>query len=322
MTTRTTYLTKVILAFIFSLLLTIIMMSSALAKEAQISDQDEPYRVETFDINTPAELEVNTSGGHITVEGSASNSVRVEMFVRKNGKNLLPEDTDLSKWKIDISQSGNKVTATAKRPGRNWSLFGNDKPSVSFVVYTPREISSNLNTSGGHIEVRGLDGNQDLATSGGHLDLADLKGTIEARTSGGHIDIANIEGDLEARTSGGHIDVQKSEGALNVKTSGGHIDLADVSGTVEASTSGGSITAKLSTVGEFVDLKTSGGNIEVTVPGNGGFDLKLKGSYVSTKLQNFSGEVERDEVEGKLNGGGPLISARTSGGVVSLSFKE
>lgn len=321
MTTRKTYLTKVALAFSFSLLLTIIMMSSALAKESQ-SAQDEPYRVENFDISTPGELEVNTTGGHITVEGSSSNSVRVEMYVRKGRQNLLPEDTDLGKWEIDISQSGNKVKASAKRPGRNWSLFGNEHVSISFVVYTPREMSSDLNTSGGHIEVLGLDGNQDIATSGGHLDLADLKGTIEARTSGGHIDIADVRGDVEARTSGGHIDVQKSEGSLKVKTSGGHIDLADVSGTVEASTSGGNISANLNTVGKFVDLKTSGGNVEVSVPGNVGFDLKLRGSYVSTKLQNFSGEMERDEVEGKLNGGGPMISARTSGGVVSLSFKD
>lgn len=322
MTTRKIYLTKVALAFSISLLLTLIMMSSALAVNIDNEIQDEPYRVENFDISTPGELEVRTSGGHISVEGSASNTVRVEMYVRKNGRNLLAEDTDLENWEIDISQSGDKIKAIAKHPGNSWAVFGKKNLSISFVVYTPREMSTDLKTSGGHIEARGLAGNQDIKTSGGHLDLANLKGTVEARTSGGHIDIADIQGDVEARTSGGHIDVKNSEGKLRVKTSGGHIDLASVSGSVEASTSGGQISADLNTVAEFVELKTSGGNVNISLPGNTGFDLNLRGSYVSTSLQNFSGEVERDEVEGKLNGGGPMISARTSGGTVSLFFKN
>ncbi len=322
MNTRKTYLINVALALSFSLLLTITLMSSAqAATKADGDNQDEPYRVEIFDVDTPGQLNVTTSGGHITVEGSSSNSVRVEMYVRKNGQNYLPEDTNLDDWEIDISQSHNAIKAEARRSGSGWNLFGKDNFSISFVVYAPREMSSNLNTSGGHIDVRGLTGNQQISTSGGHLDLADLKGTVEARTSGGHIDLANLEGDIKVRTSGGHIDVHNSQGSLAVKTSGGHIDLKNVNGSIEARTSGGSISADLKSIDQFVDLRTSGGNVSIAVPTNIGLDLDLRGSYVSTRLENFSGAVDRDEVEGKLNGGGPKLSARTSGGTVSLSFE-
>lgn len=321
MTTRQTYLVKVALAFGCSLLLTLILMTSALA-HSYAQNQEEPYRVETYEIDAPGELAVNTSGGHITVEGSASNSVRVEMYVSKNGRNLLPPDIDLDKWDIDISQSASTVKAIAKRQGNNnWNFGKNNDVSISFVVYTPREMSTELKTSGGHIDVKGLSGNHNVATSGGHLELANLKGTIEAKTSGGHIEIADIQGDLQAKTSGGHIDVRNSEGKLAVKTSGGHIDLANVNGSIEAKTSGGSISADLTSVGQFVDLKTSGGNVNISLPSGIGLDLNLRGSYVSTALKDFSGEIERDEVEGKLNGGGPMISARTSGGTISLSFQ-
>lgn len=324
MTARNTYIFKIGLIFILSLTFTFLLMYPALALDTSANTgQDEPYRIESFDMNGPGNLDVQTSGGHITVEGSSSNSVRVEMYVSKNGRNLLPEDIDLEDWDINISQSGSSIEATAKRTNnRSRGWFGNNNNlSISFVVYTPREMSSDLKTSGGHIETRGLEGNQQIATSGGHLELANLKGTIEARTSGGHIDLSDIEGDVQARTSGGHIDVQKSEGSIKIKTSGGHIKLAEVSGTVEASTSGGGISADLTTIGQFVDLKTSGGNVSISVPDKLGLDLNLRGSYVSTRLENFSGEVDRDEVRGKLNGGGPTISARTSGGTVSLSFK-
>jgi len=285
-----------------------------------IAAQDEPYRLESFTVNPPGQLKVETSGGHIEVKGSSSKTVRVEMYASKNGRNILPEDSNLDDWDIDISKTGNKVNAIAKHHN-NWSLFGGNHITISFVVYVPREMSSDLNTSGGHINIRGLSGKQDISTSGGHLELTDLKGTIKARTSGGHISINDVEGDLNARTSGGHIDVQNSKGSLDVKTSGGHINLADVSGTVDARTSGGSITADFKSIGESVNLRTSGGNIKISVPDKTGLNLNLKGSYVSTNLQNFSGKVERDEVDGTLNGGGPQITARTSGGTVSLLFQ-
>ncbi|WP_141239874.1 DUF4097 family beta strand repeat-containing protein [Aliifodinibius salipaludis] len=284
-------------------------------------DQDDPYRTEEFNINTPGELQVRTSGGHITVEGSNSNSVRVEMYVRKDGKNLSPSDINLDEWEIDISKSRNSVKAIAKyKKNNNWSSWNNDRPSVSFVVLAPKEMSTDLRTSGGHIEAQNLEGTQTIATSGGHLNLKNLTGTIDARTSGGHIDLSNLEGDLNVRTSGGHISANIIAGTLQAKTSGGHIKLSDVNGSVKASTSGGSITATLNAIDQFVDLKTSGGNVDITIPKNIGVDLHLKGSFVRGKFNNFSGEMENDEVDGNLNGGGPKVSARTSGGTVSLSF--
>lgn len=314
MTTRNSFITKVVLSLVFSFLFTLILLLPVKA-----AAQDEPYRVESFTVNTPGRLEVNTSGGHIEVKGSSDKTVRVEMYATKNGHNILAEDSKLDNWDIDISKSGDRVKAIAKHHN-SWSVFGNHI-TISFVVYTPREMSTDLNTSGGHIAIRGLSGKQYIATSGGHLELADLKGTIRARTSGGHISVSDVEGDLDAHTSGGHIDVRKSEGSLKVRTSGGHINLADVSGTIDARTSGGNIRADLKSIAKSVNLRTSGGNIKISVPDKTGLNLNLKGSYVSTNLQNFSGKVERDEVDGTLNGGGPQITARTSGGTVSLLFQ-
>lgn len=322
MTTRNIYLTKVILALTFSLIFSLLLVSSSVASANSGSiDQDDPYRIEEFNINTPGELQVRTSGGHITVEGSNSNSVRVEMYVRKDGKNLTSSDISLDKWDIDISQSGNSIKATAKHQGNNgWSSWNNDRLSISFVVFAPKKMSTDLKTSGGHIEAQNLEGNQMIVTSGGHLNLTNLKGTIEAKTSGGHIDLSDIEGNLNVRTSGGHISAKTVAGTLQARTSGGHIKLSDISGSVKAATSGGSITASLNTIDQFVDLKTSGGNVDFTIPENIGVNLQLKGSFVHGKFNNFSGEMENNEVEGELNGGGPKVAARTSGGTVRLSF--
>lgn len=323
MTTRNIYLTKVVLAFGISLILTLMLIIPASAATPALNDRDEPYRVEEFNVDPPGDLEVQTSGGHVTVEASESNRVRVEMYVRRNGRELTPSDTDLDDFDIEISQSGNRVKAIAERRGRKWN-WGRNNISISFVVYTPREMTTELRTSGGHISVTGLDGNQRLSTSGGHLEMNNLKGTVNARTSGGHIEIRDFVGNMNARTSGGHIEVDQSEGTMELHTSGGHISLNRLSGQVEATTSGGSIDADLTSIetqGFGVNLRTSGGHINVTVPEGIGLDLDLKGNRVSTELKNFSGQIERDEVEGSINGGGPKLTARTSGGSVRITFR-
>lgn len=319
MTARKTFITKMVIAFGISLMLMLWAISTANAMQAS---GDDPYRTEEFSVSTPGELEVRTSGGHITVEGSNSDQVRVEMYVYKNGNNLLPSDTDLEEFEIDIRQDGDRIIASAKRENSNsWKFWRNNNTSISFKVFTPRQMSTDLKTSGGHITTSGLAGNQQIATSGGHLNLSDLEGQVNARTSGGHIDLANVSGEIEARTSGGHISAQNSNGSLMVRTSGGHINLENIAGTVEASTSGGRISANITEMGEFARLRTSGGNVDITVPRNIGLNLDLHGSRVRTQLENFSGSMEDDDIQGTLNGGGPELAARTSGGTVRLSFR-
>lgn len=319
MDTKNLYKLKIAFAFGVSFLLTILLIASS---PANAQDREEPYRVEEFSTDTPAELFVRTAGGHITVEPSDDNTFRVEMFVQKNGSYYTPDDTELEDYDIDISQNSNSITAEAKRSdNRRWNFWNRNNFSISFTVYAPAETSSELRTSGGHITAKGLDGRQNIRTSGGHLKLMDLIGNVEARTSGGHITVSNFEGELSARTSGGHIDTDNANGVLDLRTSGGHITLKESSGSADARTSGGSITADMVSISDFLELRTSGGSIDITVPGDTGYNLALRGNGVPSTVQNFSGEISRNQINGEMNGGGPNISARTSGGRVSLSFR-
>lgn len=303
MTQKKNYLLTIALALCLSLIMTILLVIPMKGYSATTVQDEEPYRVERFSQPGGGMLDVRTSGGHITVRGSDTDETRVEMYVRQGGNYLTPEDTGLEDYEIDISQSADRVTASAEGERENdWRFWRNDNISISFVVYTPRAMESTLRTSGGHIE------------------LGELQGTVAARTSGGHISIDGFEGDLEARTSGGHINTRNANGTIHLRTSGGHIELARVSGTIEASTSGGSIEADITSITESVELRTSGGHVTVSVPGGVGYDLELRGSRVRSDLTNFSGQLERDEVEGTVNGGGARLFARTSGGTVRLNF--
>ena len=298
--------------------------SFAIVFSALAYANDDPYLTKTFTLDGPGKLEVNTSGGSIDVIGSSGNQVTVEMYVKPNGGwSLFGSDDDdieeaLEDYTIDIRQDGSKVIATAERQGSNW---GNSKVSISFKVMVPTSMSCDLSTSGGSISVADVEGEHDIRTSGGSLNFDHLSGTTKAHTSGGSINVNDYQGKLDANTSGGSIRVDGSEGEATLETSGGSINLENIRGSLEAHTSGGSIRANVEELGKFLTLKTSGGGITATIPGGQGLDLDLSGNRVNTKLVNFTGESDKNSINGSVNGGGVPVNLHTSGGSVTLDYQ-
>lgn len=281
---------------------------------------DDAYRTEMFVVNTTPSVEIRTSGGFIEVQGSTGEEVLVEMFVSLRGRYLQPSDTDLSNVEIIIEQDGERIRAEARSTGSSSRWFGlGSSESVSFRVTVPEGAIVDGRTSGGSVSAKGLTNAVYLTTSGGSVTASDLTGTAELRTSGGTLQLDRIDGTLKASTSGGSIRANDIKGAADLSTSGGTIRLENIDAKMNARTSGGSIRANLASAVHDLELRTSGGNIVITLPETEHFDLDLRGQRVHTTLRNFSGEVTRNRVSGKMGNGGPFISARTSGGSVTIS---
>ncbi|NBC03205.1 MAG: DUF4097 family beta strand repeat protein [Bacteroidetes bacterium] len=304
---------KAVVAFL------VLVLSFLCSANAQNSDR--AYRIDTFNTIDSPSVMIETSGGAIDVVGQNSDEVRVEMYVRRNGRYVDPSDTDLSDFDIEIDSNGNTVVAKADRRGRSgWSLFGGRNISISFVVYAPQGSAVTGNTSGGSVSAEYIMNSVNLRTSGGSVTLKDLSGEIDARTSGGSINVENVSGTLSARTSGGSVSAYNVDGVADLRTSGGSIRLENISAKMSARTSGGSIRADFLSFSDDIELQTSGGSIHIDIQNASDFELDLSGNRVNTELRNFTGEFERDHIEGRIGNGGPKLTARTSGGSVNLDY--
>jgi DUF4097 and DUF4098 domain-containing protein YvlB len=283
---------------------------------------DDAYRSELFTTSDNPNIEISTSGGSILAEGHSNDEVRVYMIVRRGSRTLLPSDFDLDDFEIDISQSGNTVTAHAKR--KNQGIGGwfssNNNVSISFVVHAPPGSYVDGSTSGGSVTARNFSNNVNLRTSGGSVTAEAIRGNVDLRTSGGSINLSAIEGTINGRTSGGSIRAEGLDGPTDLRTSGGSIRLDGVRGAISARTSGGSIQADLTEFNDDLDLRTSGGSITVNMPNVDNFEMDLSGNRVNVELRNFTGSSERNRVEGRVGNGGPMLAARTSGGSVNVNY--
>ena len=338
----------------------LLISSLSIALSAQ-DKNDIPFLTKSFAGESIKNVESETSGGSITVTGSAAGQSKVEVFVwpSNRGKNSSLSKEEIQKkldedYNLTVSVVGGKLTATAESKKKN--IDWKNALSISFKIYVPVNVSTELSTSGGSLYLTDLTGTQRFTTSGGSLHVDKLKGNIKGRTSGGSIHakncnddidlttsggsieadncngkvklvtsggsirLNNLSGEVDATTSGGSVHGQLIKGELLAHTSGGNIDLQKLSCSLETSTSGGNINVEIIELGKYVKISNSGGNVNAEIP-NKGIDLKVKGSKIKTeKLSNFSGSVEDDEINGKVNGGGIPVTIKNSGRV-SLTLK-
>ena len=297
----------------------------------------------TYDVKSGGRLNVLSDFGAIEIQTAEQETV--EIVITKASKSELGGKVQemLADFELAFEHEGPdlSVRGTFKRGSEHWQKQLN-LATIHFLITVPQHYNVDLNTENSNISVADLIGDVRVKTSGGSLCFGNITGTVSGHTSGGSIEAVNITDDVQVRTSGGslrfgairgfvsgrtsggNIKVVDCSGGTDVRTSGGRIWLGGISRNVTARTSGGSIQAAMKAQPQSeCSLRTSGGAITCTLIPNVAVDLEAKtsGGRVSTDFAVESviqGKAPKNRLEGRINGGGPLLKLRTSGGSISL----
>ena len=244
-------------------------------------------------------LRIVAEGSSIDIETGAYDTVEVDISRRGDSERRILRDYD-----IEVYQKDGEIVVDIDRDSFLSGLFGLFGRDLEIDIRIPKRFDVNLTTSGGSIQI------------------ADLEGSVEARTSGGSMRFRTIDGPVAARTSGGSITIEQCSGETNVRTSGGSIRLNEVGGSVHAATSGGSVKAYISKQPQGdSSFTTSGGSVVIYLDDHIAVDLEARtsGGRVSSDFDlGPHGSSERHRLVGELNGGGPELYLRTSGGSIRV----
>ncbi|MDX1582866.1 MAG: DUF4097 family beta strand repeat-containing protein [Thermoanaerobaculia bacterium] len=278
----------------------------------------------SFDVVPGGTLELDTERGSIEVR--THDDSRIDVLVKLESRTGDREDAAklFERFDVDFEPSGSDLSIEGRLEGGR-ALFGwldSSKLRVKWEVVVPTRYDLDLRTAGGSIGVHDLDGNVVAKTSGGSLVFGRVLGTVRARTSGGSIAIEETGGNVEVSTSGGSITIDSARGDVHARTSGGSIKVNEVFGAIDAVTSGGSIKAAISKQpGSDCRLSTSGGSVTVYLDPSIAVDLDARSSGGRVRADvpiTVQGEMGRTRLEGRINGGGPALVLRTSGGGISI----
>jgi len=283
----------------------------------------------TFTVQPGGTLKVDTSGGGIVVESGPGDTVKVVAKETIRADNDEEADALLKDLNLTIEQQGNDVMAKAKYESTPLGFHFSSWPpvQVSFVVTVPTHCHADLHTSGGSIKVGDLTGKVLARTSGGSIKIGQIDGTVDAHTSGGDIRLDSCTGDTKLDTSGGGISAQRIVGKADLHTSGGGISVKLVENALQAHTSGGGVEAAIAgTLKGECSLSTSGGSIRVAVDKTAAFrlDAATSGGGVHAAgltIRLESGGLGKSRLVGDVNGGGPLLKLRTSGGGIDVKTR-
>jgi putative adhesin len=286
--------------------------------------ETEDHLQKSFTVSPGGKLVVDVNVGSIDVTASNRKDVAIDVYRKVDARGFGGADrekAELQNHEVTFTQEGNSVIVRAQRQ-KDAERQNNMNLQFRYVILVPTQFAADLKTRGGSVKVADLNGDLKAHTSGGSLKFAGIRGPIDGHTSGGSIDMANSDGKASIKTSGGSIKINKHKGDVLAKTSGGSISVEDVEGQVQASTSGGSVSASLAKPSGECRLETSGGGINVAVPGSAALDIDAKtgGGSVHSDLPvaKTASEKKRNVLQGKLNGGGTPLVLRTSGGSIHL----
>ncbi|MFC2140042.1 DUF4097 domain-containing protein [Bacteroidota bacterium] len=247
-----------------------------------------------FNVESGQTLHIDLeTGGEIIIEGWDQNIVNVKAMI--SGR-----DADDVEMEFDQNSDGVEIFSDYRGRNRNRSC------DIRLEIKVPKVFNLDLETSGGEIELDGIEGDIEGATMGGSLDLKNLKGKIDITTMGGSIDVYNCEANGK------------------VKTMGGSIYLEDIIGDIDAETMGGSITQKnvkgnAGSKGKALDVSTMGGSIKIDDAPNGAYiktmggSIKVKSAGEFLEIETMGGGIDVDAIDGK-------IKAETMGGDIYVTM--
>lgn len=315
--------------------------SGCFAASLVLGSQVDDRITKSFVVQPGGRLTVVVDRGAIFVKTADTETVVVEVIREAEARSLDEAEAVLEDHVVDFTHTGSDVSIQSEYPSaKQWWRRQKTRLHVEFHITVPRQYDVDLETKGASIRVDDLEGEVRSKTAGGSLYFGHIQGSVTGLTAGGSIEldgsvgnanlktaggsirIGEVEGDVTATTAGGSIEIERAKGRVVAKTVGGSIRVEEVLGAIEAVTAGGSVWAAITEQPEAdCSLRTAGGNVTVRLAPHIAVtvDAKTSGGRVVTEVPvTVEGTLSRSALKGTLNGGGPTLVLRTSGGSIYL----
>jgi len=237
----------------------------------------------TFSITGKPDLQVATSDANINVETWDQNTI--EALVTAEGLKIGDGGV-----KVIEHQNGDSVELEVRLPHNTCivCIHVRNDHRVNVSIRMPREGRVNLRSSDGSIR------------------LANFKGEMELQSSDGGQEIEAVDGSLQAHASDGHIKAEGRFDSLQLNSSDGHIEARALAG---------------STIGSGWELHAGDGSVTLQVPDAFAADVDLHSGDGHITLDmpvSVEGQLGHNNIHGKLNGGGNLLTIHTGDGSIRL----
>lgn len=227
--------------------------------------------------------------GRITVHGGDGSEVRAHVSqgtkIDFRRADAAPPSTPAARVEVLVSEPADEDETTPH--------FGHCSGSADIELEVPRGATLFFKSDSGEFDIDTV-AEAHIETSGGRINMQHIARAVEAATIDGDVSLENSSGRVQLSSFGGSIEVvnvsKVAEGDFfRVKTVSNDVMLDNVSHSrVEVSTISGELTMRgaLARAGRY-DLRTTSGDITLTMPSDSSFQLTAKVSESGEIVTDF-----------------------------------
>lgn len=294
---------------------------------------------QSFHVDVPCSLSVDVPGARTQLHpGSDAEQVDVDLSVT----GCSPDEAEEILKRVGVATRQRKNTIQVYSDnGRSdaewWRWVRTFDALLNIDLQVPPRIEADIRVPGGSVDIADLQGHFDVKVIGGSCQVTDAGGTLDVRAESSDVSIRGFSGDqIVARVAVGALRVEDVEadtitvrsvaapmtlssisGATTVTANGGQVELQDLSGPCTTRVDGGPLHYN-GRPDEKTDLHVVGSSLEARLPADHEADLLMTGPTLALDDRfSYEGERTETEIEGTLNGGGPLLSLSAAGGRVA-----
>ena len=272
-----------------------VVVLGAFADRAAAWPQQTQTDTKTYDVDPDAQIAVDATEADVTVRGW--NSDKVELVTEKSAWS----SDDFSRLTTTVDADADHVSVSEDAPVRC------DNCGMSYELRVPTGAHVTISTASGDVDVRAVGGPVRVDASSGDVEIHQIGGQVFARTTSGDISVSDLASALEAYSSSGDIEAKN----LMADTA-----LVTNSGSIEA------YFDRFSSVHQ-VRMKSSSGDVSITVPRGAGFAIDASTSSGSMDSNLRLPIDERDSgatVHAQVGSGKTTVQLATSSGDIDVTM--
>ena len=285
---------------------TVILASFGLALLAASAQAAPKVWDQSWDLTTQADVHLIAGDAHIRIHSGPPGQVRVHV------------EYDLKHWGMMVGggepvvvfeHKSDQIWITLHDPKTFGVIGGVDERFIADLTVPPT-VQLAVRTGDGAIDCEPVGGRVQLESGDGRITAHGLKGDVEVRSGDGRVTLDEIDGHLHAHTRDGHL---TASGRFD------ELDLGAGDGRVEAVAAPGSqpTTSWL--------VETGDGSVSLRIPHNINtlLDARTRDGHIRVELPiQLEGRLDRRELIGELNNGGPSLRIRTGDGSITLALSD
>lgn len=289
-------------------------------------------------VTGPVTLDLSARSGRLRIRRSEDGFVMIRGVLKQSSIfSWIQSDEELQHLASNppVQQAGNTIQIgdVADR----WLLR---RVHLLVDITTPAETIVRALGDSADLDVAGINGPVDCETDSGEIQIRGIHSRVSASSDSGAIYIREVDGPVETQTDSGEIRITNVNSQVCASSDSGGIRIREVKGSIEARTDSGEIEALQ--IGGRIEVKTDSGRIELSQTearpvyaqsDSGGITLKLaEGAGYTVRASTDGGRIEipemqrarasGHEVEGMIQGGGPIVSIETDSGDIEVRVKR